>query len=98
MNIKIKKNNNKIIRNYKFSKVGDEYLLTDGTYTFKSPNIDFIKSFAERVRSSGHNVYIEDSALYDLTCGQAYGDSCAGCDTCVCNAGDHCLLQKEGAD
>lgn len=97
MKIKIKKNN-KIIRNYKFSKVGDEYLLTDGTYTFKSPNIDFIKSFAERVRSSGHNVYIEDSALYDLTCGQAYGDSCAGCDTCVCNAGDHCLLQKEGAD
>ena len=96
MKIKIKKNN-KIIRNYKFSKVGDEYLLTDGTYTFKSPNIDFIKSFAERVRSSGHNVYIEDSALYDLTCGQAYGDSCAGCDTCVCNAGDHCLLQKEGA-
>lgn len=97
MKIKIKKNN-KIIRNYKFSKIGDEYLLTDGTYTFKSPNIDFIKSFAERVRSSGHNVYIEDSALYDLTCGQAYGDSCAGCDTCVCNAGDHCLLQKEGAD
>ena len=97
MKIKIKKNN-KIIRNYKFSKVGDEYLLTDGTYTFKSPNIDFIKSFAERVRSSGHNVCIEDSALYDLTCGQAYGDSCAGCDTCVCNAGDHCLLQKEGAD
>lgn len=97
MKIKIKKNN-KIIRNYKFSKVGDEYLLTDGTYTFKSPNIDFIKSFAERVRSSGHNVYIEDSALYDITCGQAYGDSCAGCDTCVCNAGDHCLLQKEGAD
>ena len=97
MKIKIKKNN-KIIRNYKFSKVGDEYMLTDGTYTFKSPNIDFIKSFAERVRSSGHNVYIEDSALYDLTCGQAYGDSCAGCDTCVCNAGDHCLLQKEGAD
>ena len=95
MKIKIKKNN-KIIRNYKFFKVGDEYLLTDGTYTFKSPNIDFIKSFAERVRSSGHNVYIEDSALYDLTCGQAYGDSCAGCDTCVCNAGDHCLLQKEG--
>lgn len=97
MKIKIKKNN-KIIRNYKFSKVGDEYLLTDGTYTFKSSNIDNIKAFANRVRSSGHNVYIEDSALYDLTCGQAYGDSCAGCDTCVCNAGDHCLLQKEGAD
>ena len=96
MKIKPKKKLN--IRTYIFSKIGDEYVLSDGTYSFKSPNIDFIKAFADRVRESGHNVSIDVSALYDLTCGQAYASSCAGCDTCVCNAGDHCLLQKEGAD
>lgn len=96
MKIKIKKNN-KIIRNYKFSKVGDEYLLTDGTYTFKSPNIDFIKSFAERVRASGHVVNIDQSVLHELTCNRAYGDPAADCGGCVCNTGEGCLLQKEGA-
>lgn len=95
MKIKIKKNN-KIIRNYKFSKVGDEYLLTDGTYTFKSPNIDFIKSFAERVRASGHVVKIDQSVLHELTCNRAYGDPAADCGGCVCNTGEGCLLQKEG--
>lgn len=95
MKIKIKKNN-KIIRNYKFSKVGDEYLLTDGTYTFKSPHIDFIKSFAERVRASGHVVNIDQSVLHELTCNRAYGDPAADCGGCVCNTGEGCLLQKEG--
>ena len=95
MKIKIKKNN-KIIRNYKFSKVGDEYLLTDGTYTFNSPNIDFIKSFAERVRASGHVVNIDQSVLHELTCNRAYGDPAADCCGCVCNTGEGCLLQKEG--
>ena len=95
MKIKIK-NNNKIIRNYKFSKVGDEYLLTDGTYTFKSPNIDFRKSFAERVRASGHVVNIDQSVLHELTCNRAYGDPAADCSGCVCNTGEGCLLQKEG--
>ena len=94
MKIKDKKKLN--TRSYVFSKVGDEFVLTDGVYTFKSPNVEFIKSFADRVRDSGHSVSIDASALYDLTCGQAYQSSCAGCDTCVCNAGDHCLLQKEG--
>lgn len=94
MKIKEKKKLN--TRSYVFSKVGDEFVLTDGVYTFKSPNVEFIKSFADRVRDSGHNVSIDASALYDLTCGQVYQSSCAGCDACVCNAGDHCLLQKEG--
>lgn len=93
MKIKEKKKLN--TRSYVFSKAGNEFVLTDGVYTFKSPNVEFIKSFADRVRDSGHNVSIDASALYDLTCGQAYQSSCAGCDTCVCNAGDHCLLQKE---
>lgn len=84
------------VKNYVFSKVGDEFVLTDGVYTFKSPNVEFIKSFADRVRDSGHNVSIDVSALYDLTCRQAYRSPYAGCDICVCNAGDHCLLQKEG--
>ena len=96
--MKIKDRKKLNVRNYVFSKVGDEFILTDGQYSFKSPNVEFIKSFADRVRDSGHNVHIDASALYDLTCGQTYASSCAGCDTCVCNAGDHCLLQKEGAD
>lgn len=94
MKIKNKKTLN--LRTYTFMKDDADYLLTDGQYSFKSPNIDFIKSFAERVRASGHVVNIDQSVLHELTCNRAYGDPAADCGGCVCNTGEGCLLQKEG--
>lgn len=95
MKIKDKKKLN--LRTYTFMKDDADYLLTDGQYSFKSPNIDFIKSFAERVRASGHVVNIDQSVLHELTCNRAYDDPAADCGGCVCNTGEGCLLQKEGA-
>lgn len=83
---------------YTFCTDGLDFVVTDGNYTFKSHNLTIVRSFAERLKDSGHKVECTDDIVRQITCDEIYDDGCTSCAGCVLNTGNCCLIHREECD